>query len=380
MATNDEKNGCAEPSTSKTSNHRQLMIKTFGEAAVSFLDVPIAEVNQAIEIIKRANGHRYFIKLNGQGTIKYEAGHTFTVALFNHSRWLGNLKVEDTCIKIGNTIRATSSQVDTRFVTENEERNIHATFKVENRHGALLKRIDVRGHEMKWFSVFSHHKNILMARPNGDWVSEKFIYLTDQLTTQAINNYRRTNGQMVLPATETPVMKRRQLATRSQTQTTEANARNADVVDVVGENALATQLAEDERSHQKRKEDLERGQQQLQAEKIKFEQELDQLKQQVQAETDEITKELAQLRQEESALAARKERLNEERNTLEKEREQETAQERAQLKQEKLEIASHQVRLNEERNMLAKEREEFYQMVKNLPLLPYTAVSASNDN
>lgn len=46
-------------------------------------------------------------------------------------------------------------------------------------------------------------------------VSEKLQYYTDQLATQAINNYRRSNGQNVLPSGGTVVEQRRQAATRA---------------------------------------------------------------------------------------------------------------------------------------------------------------------
>lgn len=86
---------------------------------------------------------------------------------------------------------------------------MYTTFKLENRSDILLKRLDVRGYNTQWFSIFSHRDNLLMVRPNGDWVTEKMTYLTDQMMTHAINNYRRSIGQGVLPSNDTITMLRR---------------------------------------------------------------------------------------------------------------------------------------------------------------------------
>lgn len=151
-----------------------LKIKTFGDTNLSFLNVPIANVSQAVQLNKRANKRRYSIETDGHGmvSIEYDADVTFTVSIFNNSRWVTNLTIDPMFIDVGNTVRAQQAQVRTRQVRQNETRNVHTTFKVENRSEVMLKRLDVLGHGMKWFSIFSHSANLLMVRPNGNWLAE----------------------------------------------------------------------------------------------------------------------------------------------------------------------------------------------------------------
>lgn len=196
---------------------RHLKMMTFGAANLSFLNVLVTSVEQSVELVKRASNRRYIVKTDGRGLIdiEYDADDKFTVALYNHSRWVTNLYVDSASLDIGNVGKAQSLQVATSHITKNETRNVHTTFKVENRSDAMLKRLDVRGYDTTWFSVFSHNANMLMARPNGDWVAEKMVYLIDQMTTQAINNYRRSNGNEILSSVDTVVMRRRQTTART---------------------------------------------------------------------------------------------------------------------------------------------------------------------
>lgn len=193
---------------------KRLKLVTFGEGKVSFLNVPITELTKAVEMVKRAGTRKYTIKTDGSGAIEieYETDDRFSIALYNNSRWVTNIHVEMSSVKIGNVAHAQAMQVSTMHITKNETRQVHATFKIENRGLNMLKRLDVKGENTTWFSVFSHNANLLMARPNGNWVEEKLSYLFDQLNTQAINNYRRSEGQAVLPANDTMVMRRRQEA------------------------------------------------------------------------------------------------------------------------------------------------------------------------
>lgn len=256
---------------------RVLKLVTFGDANISFLNVPVANLSQSIQLTKRANNRRYAIETNGHGmvSIEYDANDTFTVGLFNNSRWITSLSIDPMAIDIGNTVRAHQAQVSTRHVTQNEARNVYTTFKVENRSEVMLKRLDVLGHGMKWFSVFSHNANLLMVRPNGDWVAEKMLYLIDQTTTQAINNYRRTNGQEVLPSAHTAVMRRRESIAQSPmpaklTADTATQTIEGDVPEI--------QLLKDERLYERRAYLLYQNDQRLRELKTKYEAELLQLR------------------------------------------------------------------------------------------------------
>lgn len=192
---------------------KRLKLATFGENVISFMGVRLTEANKVIDMVKRAGARQYTVKTDGQGAIEieYEADDRFSIALHNHSRWVTNIYIEPNTLKIGNVAHAAAKQVSTMHVTQNENRQIQATFKIENGSSIMLKRLDVKGDNTAWFSVFSHHSNLLMVRPNGNWLSDKLLYFTDQLTTQAINNYRRSEGNSVLAANDTMVMQRRQL-------------------------------------------------------------------------------------------------------------------------------------------------------------------------
>lgn len=193
----------------------QLKLKAIGESKLSLLNVLVTDTKQAMRLEKRANKRKYIIHTDGDGmvTIVYEPDDAFAVSLFNRSRWVTNLHVEGEIVKIGNTAQAQASQVSTERVTKNETRNMKTTFKLENCDDALLERLDKKGNSTSWFSVFSHGSDLLMVRPNGDWLAEKMQYLTDQMITKAINNYRRSNGQEVLSSDNTVVMRRRQTST-----------------------------------------------------------------------------------------------------------------------------------------------------------------------
>lgn len=216
---------------------RQLKVKTFGETSISFANVRLCKTNQSVDMVKRAGARRYRVKANGQGMvdITYEATDTFTLGLFNHSRWCTTIYVTPTRLLIGNVAKVEGDQVTTRYVKQKEARNVLTTFKIENQYDSLLKRLDVQGHDTQWFSVFSHNANLLMVRPNGDWLAEKLLYLTDQMATQAINNYRRSNGRDVLSSTNTVVARRLQASQTStksvQSQTEEGNSQAIRLLD-----------------------------------------------------------------------------------------------------------------------------------------------------
>lgn len=214
-----EKRGVTTSANGKRKEeYRHLNIMTFGEARLSFLNVLATSADREVELLKRQGDRRYKIKTNGRGLIDiiYEADDAFTVSLCNHSRWVTNIHVDAQKVAIGNVAQARPGQIVTLFVTEAEPRNMQTTFKLENGSDIMLKRIDVRGHNTQWFSIFSHNMNLLMVRPNGDWVAERMTYLTDQMINQAINNYRRSNGQQVLPSNSTVVMRRRQTQKHDQ--------------------------------------------------------------------------------------------------------------------------------------------------------------------
>lgn len=221
-----QKLGTSSTTTCKENEeHRRIQLMPFGESTLSFLNVVVADTTRPIDLVKREGDRRYSIKINDQNmvTIEYKPDNAFTISVFNNSRWVTTLYIDAQQINIGNVAQAKASQVSALQVTQNEARNVYTTFKVENRSTTQLKRLDVKGHNTPWFSIFSHHTNLLMVRPNGNWVSEKMLYLTDQITTQAINNYRRSNGQGVLASNDTAVMQRRKWQEEKENFAQEAN-------------------------------------------------------------------------------------------------------------------------------------------------------------
>lgn len=301
---------------------RQLKIKTFGEAMLSVSNVPLANANQAIEMVKRAEGRRYKIETDGRGMINiaYDASDAFTIGLFNNSRWVTTVYIGPNKLDVGNVSKAHLGQVTTVRTTQSETRNVHTTFKIENRSDTMLKRLDMQGHETQWFSVFSHNANLLMVRPNGDWVAEKLLYMTDQVATQAINNYRRSNGQNVLPSTGTIVARRRQPLTNatqsSATQTEEANARAIKLLD--DEQRYETRLDELENNWQLLREKTAQYKEEL-AEWKKAEEEWQRLKEGTANRKNDIDREIKEIDEAEKKLEERKEKLQEdtERHELE---------------------------------------------------------------
>lgn len=297
---------------------RKLKIRAFGNGTLSFLDVPLADTKQAMNMMKSANNRKYAIYVLGDGmiTIEYDPDDVFKVALFNHSRWVTNLCVDGDAVKIGNVARAQAAQVNTMHVTRSDGRNTHAVFKLQNNDDALLKRVDVKGHSTSWFSVFSHDSALLMARPNGDWLAEKLQYLTDQMTTKAINNYRRSNGQEVLPSADTVVMRRRQNKTVAA-QTTETSSK---------ENR-AIQLLLDERVYGRRFEQLHEAKERYEAERKKVElmearlARLAEEEEYYKAKRPEVIEKLVQVGKAGRTLAERMNRLQREREQFEEEQE-----------------------------------------------------------
>lgn len=328
----------------KNKELRRLKLIAFGDTGLSFLNVPVINLDRAIEMVKRSGGRHYTIKTNGRGMleIEYEPDDAFTVAIYNQSRWVTNICVEAKALNIGEIVRAESAQVTTRQATKCEPRNVHATFKLENRGAMLLKRLDVQGHNTAWFSVFSHHNNMLMARPNGNWVDEKMQYFMDQLTTQTINNYRRSNGQEVLPANGTAVALRRQSAARAAAQddVTVTTTAGAQTVLTLPDNvdAQAIQLLQNEQIYKQRKEALKRQFEELREEQAQYEQEVaefNKIKDKVarvneeyahyQAKRTQLVEEIVEVGKAKEELAARKGELQEEKILVEKEQEDLTA-------------------------------------------------------
>lgn len=319
------------PEGKKNVSRRQLKIMTFGEATLSFLNVPVINTKQAVEIAKRADARQYFIKTDGSSLINitYEADDEFTVALFNQSRWVTNLHVKEAGIDVGNVARAQPTQVATMFAMKNEARNVHTTFKVEDRSGAMLKRLDVRGHNTTWFSVFAHNSNMLMARPNGNWVAEKLVYLIDQMTTQAINNYRRSNGQEVLPANNTIVMRRRLSSPRAPAQEISmpiADATHSIAAQTDETSAQEVELGKEERTYEQHKNLLEENWHKLREQTAKYEEELGQKqlleerqKQYYEQQKREVSQGLVEVGKAEKELWARRQRLQEEKEQFAKE-------------------------------------------------------------
>lgn len=316
---------------------RQVQLVPFGDSALSFLNVVVADTKRPMDLVKCEGNRRYSVKINDQGmvTIEYEPDNVFTISVFNNSRWVTTLHIDAKQINIGNVAEAMASHVNTLRVTQNEARNVYTTFKIENRGTAQFKRLDVKGHNTTWFSIFSHNANLLMVRPNGNWVSEKMLYLTDQITTQAINNYRRSNGQEVLAANDTVVMQRRDLQQEKERFGKEAN-----------------EMAERKR--------------QWQEEKARFEQEANVFVERKR----EVQDEMAKFEQETTALAERKRQWQEKKARFEQEanvfieRKREVQEEMAKLEQETAALA-------ERKRNLQQEKEEFEQAVMEVDPLYY---------
>lgn len=177
---------------------RRLKMMTFGAAKLSFLNVLITDAKQCVELVKRAGARRYTVKTDGRGLIdiEYYADDTFSVALYNHSRWVTNLYIEPTVMNIGNVARAQSMQVATSHITKNEARNVYTTFKVENCNDTMLKRLDVCGHDTSWFSIFSHNANMLMARPHPD-AREIELLKNERMYQQRADSLERNRRQLL---------------------------------------------------------------------------------------------------------------------------------------------------------------------------------------
>lgn len=347
---------------------RKLELRAFGEANLAFLNVPLTDVNRTVEINKRADGHRYTVKTDGSGLIEIEYdenNNKFEIALFNRSRWYTTISIEGVYIKVGNTTRAHSTQVVNRYVTANETRNIHTTFKLVNRSDAKLHRLDVRGFDTQWFSVFSNYDNLLMVRPNGDWCHDRLIQLIDQTSTQAINNYRRTNGESTLNATETNVMQRRR---QTQKQTEEAATQTRNVRFNEPERQKPSQ-SRDTASQTKRV-DIDRVNQLL-ADEMLVERRTEELQQKIrqhnienaQFEMDSIPydRRMQKLRMEIKELEDRKKAINNEVNDRE------------------IVLEKRKKILQEEKERYNKERAEFDDMIENMPRLIRRAATAEQN-
>lgn len=139
-------NRSAPSDGNKREQRRQLKLVTFGDATLSFLDVPVTNINQTVNLIKREGPQWYTNETDGKWMIKieYERDNLFTVGLFNKSRWVTNLYVDPEKLNIGNASSALSTQVTTKHIKQNKVRNVHTTFKFINRSGAMLKRLDIR--------------------------------------------------------------------------------------------------------------------------------------------------------------------------------------------------------------------------------------------
>lgn len=192
---------------------KRVKLATFGATRLSFLDVPVVDVMTATKMVKSTKARKYTIETDGRGSveIEHDSDDRFSIALHNNSRWVTTIQIEAGAIHVGNMATARGAQVSTTRILTNEPRNVHATFKIDQREPKMLKRIDVKSESTTWFSIFSHATDVLMVRPNGNWTQEKLTYLTDQIATQAINNHRRSEGLSVLPSNETVVMQRRQV-------------------------------------------------------------------------------------------------------------------------------------------------------------------------
>lgn len=285
-----------------------VFFSTFGDTSLAFLNVLVADAKQAVEMVKRIGNRKYLVKMDGRGLVSIEYDHddTFTVALFNKSRWVTNIKIKESTVNIGNIAQARPTEVATRHVTKKEDRAVHATFTLKSTSEAMLKRVDVRGHNTQWFSVFSHGADLLAVRPNGDYFGEKFQYLTDQMATQVINNYRRTQGQDVLPSDSTVVMRRRKaLATSIAQKTVDTQT---DDIDYAREMQL---VAERKSKYEEELAELRAWETQLREEKQSYEQ-----------QKQEICQGLVEVGRAGIELATRRNRLQEEKKQFETEQQE----------------------------------------------------------
>lgn len=337
-----------------TKQRRRLKFITFGKTAVSFLDVLVTTTtDQAVELSKRADGRKYIVKTDGRGAIdiEYEANDTYTIALFNQSRWVTSVYVNAEDLNVGNVSRAAAQKVTTMHVTKNNERKVHATFKLTNLSDGLLKRLDVRGHGATWFSVFSHHSNLLMVRPNGDWVSEKMTYYTDQLVTKAINNYRRSNGNEILPSMDTAVMQRRRSSAPMSVQ-----EKASQTADQEGQHERERQLLNDERMYEQRAYLLQQNYRHLREKKSAYEKDL--------AECRLLEGKLARLRDEEQFYAHRKNEL---------------AREITAIGQAGHELVARKQRLQEEEEQFQIEQQEFEKVKDRVAQEKIASATQSSD-
>lgn len=303
-------------------------MRTFGETMISFANALLARTNQSIEMVKRAGARQYKIKTDGKGNveIRYEAGDTFIIGLFNNSRWVTNVYIDPSNVKIGNIAKAQPGQIAIAHTVQHEMRNVHGTFKIEDRSDTMLKRIDLRAYNTPWFSVFSHQNNMLMVRPNGDWVAEKLLYMTDQVTTQAINNYRRSNGRDILPSTDTIVARRRRrVSITSRSDSTQT--------DEVG--SQANKLLDDRQQYQRQVEALEQDWQLLREKSGLYKEEL--------AEWKAIEERMVQLTCQEAERRARKSQVKHElREIVLAEETLEQRKKRLQEETERYEVEKHE--------------------------------------
>lgn len=325
----------------KDENKRELKVMTFGDTNLSFLNALVANVSRVIELVKGANGHQYAIKTDGRGmiNIEYDLNDTFTMGLFNNSRWATNLYISPETVKVGNMAEARQSQVNIQHIKQNEVRNVYTTFRVENREdNMLLKQLDVRGHNTSWFSIFSHGPNLLMVRPNGDWLSEKLLYMTDQMSTRAVNNHRRSNGQEVLSSECTAVMRRRQSIAHGSMQKDESVSCSTQTDEPTGR---AIELLKNEQVYAQRAAMLHRDWHQLREQKSKYESEL--------AEMRIIESRLTRLREEEKYYTERKHEV--EKGLVE-------------VGSAGQELLARRERLQSEKEHFQKEQENFEEMTK----------------
>lgn len=197
---------------------KTIKLLTFNESRLSFFNVPIGELDRACEIAKQSNGKRFKVRIDGMGSVEidYEQLTSFTIGIYNQSRWVTTLHITPDSMHVGNVFKVLPKSIETLMATGNEPRVIYTTFKITNLSIEQLRRVDFKGNGTVWFSVFSHDGNALFVRPNGDWTSEKMLYMHDQLSTQAVNNYRRNNGWPVLESNDTLVMHRRRSTLTSQ--------------------------------------------------------------------------------------------------------------------------------------------------------------------
>lgn len=354
---------------------KRIKVGTFGANRISFMDVPITEVTKAVEVSKRANTRKYIVKTNGQGAVEfaYESDDHFAISLYNNGRWVTNIQIETGTVKVGNAT-ARGTQVSTAQTLVNEPRNVHTIFKIDQREQKLLKRIDVKSEDTTWFSIFSHATNVLMVRPNGNWLQEKFVYLTDQLITQAINNYRRTEGQSVLPMKDTMVMQRRQLKKDEEDMTKRKHElqEEKDLLDrETKELAQQKQTLREEKQALGRKvSELDRLTNKFQEAKENFEREtakMEEMKRDLNATRERLKEEAAEIQ----VMAERSAQVKAQYVHFRTEREK-VVQEVAQINKAKTELASCQRELQESKDALMREVELADSIRTELPPLVHS--------